>query len=72
MGMFTDAWLTIDTGLNVIRHAASRKSPFGTTRSYQHVRHLVAIGLRVQSISATPLAVYRPAFRSPRSFADVD
>ena len=28
--------------------------------------------LRVQSISATPLAVYRPAFRSPRSFADVD
>jgi hypothetical protein len=31
-----------------------------------------AFGLRVQSISATPLAVYRPAFRSPRSFADVD
>src|SRR6201984_1375565 len=27
--------------------------------------------VRVQSISATPLAVYRPAFRSPRSFADV-
>jgi hypothetical protein len=31
-----------------------------------------AYTLRVQSISATPLAVYRPAFRSPRSFADVD
>jgi 3alpha(or 20beta)-hydroxysteroid dehydrogenase len=30
------------------------------------------LGMRVQSISATPLAVYRPAFRSPRSFADVD
>ena len=24
------------------------------------------------TVSATPLAVYRPAFGSPRSFADVD
>ena len=26
----------------------------------------------VQPVSATPLVVYRPAFGSPRSFADVD
>ena len=29
-------------------------------------------GLWVQSVSATPLVVYRLAFRSPGSFADVD
>jgi hypothetical protein len=29
-------------------------------------------GLCVQLVSATPLVVYRLAFRSPRSFADVD
>jgi len=34
--------------------------------------YVTGYDLRVQSISATPLAVYRPAFRSPRSFADVD
>jgi hypothetical protein len=33
---------------------------------------IAGLRLRVQSISATALAVYRPAFRSPRSFADVD
>ena len=33
---------------------------------------VVAFGLCVQPVSATPLVVYRPAFRSPRSFADVD
>jgi hypothetical protein len=31
-----------------------------------------AIGVRVQPVSATPLEVYRLAFRSPRSFADAD
>ena len=31
-----------------------------------------AFGVCVQPISATPLVVYRLAFRSPRSFADVD
>ena len=30
------------------------------------------MGLCVQPVSATPLVVYRLAFRSPRSFADVD
>ena len=30
------------------------------------------IGVCVQPVSATPLVVYRLAFRSPRSFADVD
>ena len=29
-------------------------------------------GVCVQPVSATPLAVYRLAFGSPRSFADVD
>ncbi len=31
-----------------------------------------AYGVRVQPVSATPLVVYRLAFGSPRSFADVD
>jgi hypothetical protein len=31
-----------------------------------------ALPLCVQPVSATPLVVYRLAFRSPRSFADVD
>ena len=31
-----------------------------------------AYGVCVQPVSATPLAVYRLAFGSPRSFADVD
>ena len=30
------------------------------------------IDLCVQPVSATPFVVYRPAFGSPRSFADVD
>jgi hypothetical protein len=35
-------------------------------------RRMSAIGVCVQPVSATPLVVYRLAFRSPRSFADVD
>ena len=35
-------------------------------------RQMAAMGLCVQPVSATPLAVYRLAFGSPRSFADVD
>src|SRR5262245_7037738 len=31
-----------------------------------------ALGVCVQPVSATPLVVYRLAFGSPRSFADVD
>ena len=31
-----------------------------------------ALAVCVQPVSATPLAVYRLAFGSPRSFADVD
>ena len=31
-----------------------------------------ALALRVQPVSATPLEVYRLAFRSPRSFAVAD
>ena len=31
-----------------------------------------AYGVCVQPVSATPFVVYRPAFGSPRSFADVD
>ncbi len=33
---------------------------------------LFDLGMCVQPVSATPLVVYRLAFRSPRSFADVD
>ena len=35
-------------------------------------KRLIVIGVCVQPVSATPLAVYRLAFGSPRSFAGVD
>ena len=35
-------------------------------------RYMVVIGMCVQPVSATPLVIYRLAFGSPRSFADVD
>ena len=36
------------------------------------VRGMEYFGVCVQPVSATPLVVYRLAFGSPRSFADVD
>src|SRR5262245_66057139 len=44
----------------------------GTKRTCRDVRYLSAFGVCVQPVSATPLVVYRLAFGSPRSFADVD
>ena len=37
-----------------------------------HCGDTSGIGVSVQPVSATPLVVYRLAFGSPRSFADVD
>ena len=44
----------------------------GPSRRSLRRRTMSEIGVCVQPVSATPLAVYRPAFGSPRSFADVD
>jgi hypothetical protein len=44
----------------------------GPSATSLDVRCLVAFGVRVQPVSATPLVVYRLAFGSPRSFAGVD
>ena len=44
----------------------------GQSATWQQVRATSALPLCVQPVSATPLAVYRLAFGSPRSFADVD
>ena len=44
----------------------------GTFETSADVRSAAAFGVCVQPVSATPLAVYRLAFGSPRSFAGVD
>jgi hypothetical protein len=49
-----------------------RSSPVGPRVSNGPSSGMSAIGLCVQLVSATPLAVYRLAFGSPRSFADAD
>jgi hypothetical protein len=41
-------------------------------RHARDARGMSAMPLCVQPVSATPLVVYRLAFGSPRSFADVD
>src|SRR5262245_8591872 len=43
-----------------------------TDRHARDARGMSAMPLCVQPVSATPLVVYRLAFGSPRSFADVD
>jgi hypothetical protein len=48
------------------------ESESGSFETSRDVRSAVGIGVCVQPVSATPLVVYRLAFRSPRSFADVD
>ena len=47
-------------------------SDFGTRETSLDVCHWSVYEACVQPVSATPLAVYRLAFGSPRSFADVD
>src|SRR5579872_2443014 len=43
-----------------------------TNRHVGVTTEMSTLPLRVQSVSATRLVVYRLAFRSPRSFADAD
>jgi putative ABC transport system permease protein len=52
--------------------AAVHESESGTNAKRCAVRFMVAIEVCVQPVGATPLVVYRLAFGSPRSFADVD
>jgi hypothetical protein len=57
------------------RHRAeNRRLKLSTIKGALHQPRQPMSGfrVRVQSFSATPLVVYRLAFRSPRSFADVD
>jgi hypothetical protein len=44
----------------------------GQERRFERASATSALPLRVQPVSATPLEVYRLAFRSPRSFAVAD
>jgi hypothetical protein len=57
---------------NLIDFAAKREAASGPFRRSPRRSDLAAIGVCVQPVSATPLVVYRLAFGSPRSFADVD
>jgi hypothetical protein len=47
-------------------------SGVGPLRQILQRKRMSAFGVCVQPVSATPLVVYRLAFGSPRSFADVD
>jgi hypothetical protein len=52
--------------------ANSEPSTHGPSRTFLVSQRTSALEVCVQPVSATPLAVYRLAFGSPRSFADVD
>jgi hypothetical protein len=55
-----------------VEFAAARESESGPSRRFLQCKRMSAFGVRVQPVSATPLEVYRLAFRSPRSFAVAD
>jgi hypothetical protein len=67
------ASLNVSVGqLGVLNRPGVRLGSIASDRHVRDARPMSAMALWVQSVSATPLVVYRLAFRSPRSFADVD
>ena len=64
---------SVASGITAFRSARGRapSRPVAHTHRMQHTL-TSGFGVCVQPVSATPLVVYRLAFGSPRSFADVD
>jgi catalase (peroxidase I) len=66
-------WWPNQLNLQVLHQHTTLSNPMGEAFDYaKEFKSLDLNAVCVQPVSATPLVVYRLAFGSPRSFADVD